>query len=102
MNKKKTNLGQHIHVYSSMAEMEQQFVKDVKTVGDEFMKVIDEYFDIGIPYDQAVLCTILADLFATLNSIAEDDGVNLEDAFKGIYHEARNMIVDAEIDKNNH
>ena len=102
MNKKKTNLGQHIHVYSSLAEMEEQFAKDVKTVGDEFMKIVNGYFDIGIPYDQIVLCTILADLFACLNSIAEEEGINLENAFKGIYHEARNMIVDAEIDKNNH
>ena len=102
MKRNKTNLRQHIHVYSSFSEMEEQFVKDVTTVGDEFMKVIDEHFNVGIPYDQAVLCTILADLFATLNSISEDDGVNLENIFKQIYHEARNAIVDAEIDNNKH
>ena len=85
---KKTNLGKRVHVYSSLHDMENQFVNDVATMGKKFSDLLEIYFDPANPWDQSVVAAIMANILAYVEIRAELNGDNIEKMMKGFYEDS--------------
>ena len=78
MKNQKTGLGQKVHFYGSVDEMQAQFQEDVDHLGREFLPVLSK-FDLGNIYDQSVLGTILTLFTAVLTVAAERSDPHFKD-----------------------
>ena len=88
MKKKMTQLNKLVHMYDNTREMEQQFAYDVETMGNQFVKVADQ-FDLRNPWDQAVYVTILTNMLACVAVNALLDGDNLIPAIEECFEESK-------------